>query len=377
MNHHKSPADPAERLAPEATPDRASRSGMLAGVFAGSSDARRRAGERLRPRRPRWSQDAWPGRWPRETSSLSPVSSARGRRRSCAARAGRSACTVEVTSPTFTIGHRYAGTVDISHLDLYRFRGFAAAEWGDLEPYFDGAVVFVEWPEAGAGALPRPRASVRLEHVDRDARRIVVAADDRALLEEVAGAGSGLRRADVATSALVNDGEVLGERSSVAKTLLEDVDALLGRPRRGRPTSTRSWWEPGPAASRARASAWRSHAGWRSRSASRARGYRRWTRWPRERDAPVDRRPSRRGVPARRARGHARAGGRRGPDVRRQRCRAVPRRSRGAWRVGSGRRRPRHVPRAVLHAQIAGHLRAVDAIEPIYVRAPDAERWQP
>jgi tRNA threonylcarbamoyl adenosine modification protein YeaZ len=32
---------------------------------------------------------------------------------------------------------------------------------------------------------------------------------------------------DVATSALVDDGEVLGERSSVARTLLEDVDALL------------------------------------------------------------------------------------------------------------------------------------------------------
>ena len=32
---------------------------------------------------------------------------------------------------------------------------------------------------------------------------------------------------DVATSALLDDGEVLGERASVAKTLLEDVDALL------------------------------------------------------------------------------------------------------------------------------------------------------
>src|SRR5580765_5493060 len=32
---------------------------------------------------------------------------------------------------------------------------------------------------------------------------------------------------DVATSALVDDGEVLGERRSRAQTLLEDVDALL------------------------------------------------------------------------------------------------------------------------------------------------------
>src|SRR5205823_11718012 len=32
---------------------------------------------------------------------------------------------------------------------------------------------------------------------------------------------------EVATSALVDDGEVLGERASRARTLLEDVDALL------------------------------------------------------------------------------------------------------------------------------------------------------
>ena len=38
-----------------------------------------------------------------------------------------------VTSPTYTIGHRYRGRVDVSHLDLYRFEGMSNAEWGDLE----------------------------------------------------------------------------------------------------------------------------------------------------------------------------------------------------------------------------------------------------
>src|SRR6266566_7063290 len=50
-----------------------------------------------------------------------------------------------VTSPTYTIGNRYRGSVDVSHLDLYRFDGVSAAEWGDLEPYFEDAVCFVEW----------------------------------------------------------------------------------------------------------------------------------------------------------------------------------------------------------------------------------------
>jgi tRNA threonylcarbamoyladenosine biosynthesis protein TsaE len=79
-----------------------------------------------------------------------------------------------ITSPTFTIGHRYDGRVPISHLDLYRFEGVSSAEWGDLEPYFDGAIVFVEWPEAGAGALPPARARVRIEHLGGDRRRVEV-----------------------------------------------------------------------------------------------------------------------------------------------------------------------------------------------------------
>ena len=93
--------------------------------------------------------------------------------------------TGRVTSPTFTIGHRYTGAVDVSHLDLYRFRGLSAAEWGDLEPYFEQAIVFVEWPEAGRGALPVPRAQVRLEHVALESRLVVVDADDESLLKDV------------------------------------------------------------------------------------------------------------------------------------------------------------------------------------------------
>ena len=92
--------------------------------------------------------------------------------------------TAPVTSPTFTIGHRYRGRVDVSHLDLYRFTGVSPAEWGDLEPYFDDAIAFVEWPEAGSGVLPRPRVTVELEHVDEQRRRIRLDAADATLLED-------------------------------------------------------------------------------------------------------------------------------------------------------------------------------------------------
>jgi tRNA threonylcarbamoyladenosine biosynthesis protein TsaE len=95
-----------------------------------------------------------------------------------------------VTSPTYTIGNRYAGRVPVSHLDLYRFQGFSAAEWGDLEPYFDGAVAFVEWPEAAADDLPPARFAVSLSHSSAGRRRVSLAAVEPALLERVG------RRAD-------------------------------------------------------------------------------------------------------------------------------------------------------------------------------------
>ena len=79
-----------------------------------------------------------------------------------------------VTSPTFTIGHRYRGDVDVSHLDLYRFENVSPAEWGDLEPYFDGAVCFVEWPEAAEGTLPAPRFRVTLRYAGEDRRMVEI-----------------------------------------------------------------------------------------------------------------------------------------------------------------------------------------------------------
>ena len=101
-----------------------------------------------------------------------------------------------VTSPTFTIGHLYRGAVTVAHLDLYRFTGLSAAEWGDLEPYFDDTVACVEWPEAGAGALPAARLTLSLEHVAPAERRITADGPDKRLLEDLARADPGLRHRD-------------------------------------------------------------------------------------------------------------------------------------------------------------------------------------
>ena len=64
-----------------------------------------------------------------------------------------------VTSPTYTVGNLYSTPAGrVAHLDLYRSAGVTVEEAADLEPYFDGTICFVEWPDAGAGMLPRAAA---------------------------------------------------------------------------------------------------------------------------------------------------------------------------------------------------------------------------
>jgi tRNA threonylcarbamoyladenosine biosynthesis protein TsaE len=82
-----------------------------------------------------------------------------------------------VSSPTFTIGHRYEAPTPVAHLDLYRVQGIDPEEWGDLEPYFDGAIAFVEWPEHGGDWLPEARAVVTLGHVDETHRTVRIDSD--------------------------------------------------------------------------------------------------------------------------------------------------------------------------------------------------------
>ena len=93
--------------------------------------------------------------------------------------------TVPVTSPTYTIGNRYGGRLPISHLDLYRFASMSDAEWGDLETYFENAVVFVEWPEAGTQFLPAPRAQIRLQHAGETLRLIRLSSTEKSLENRV------------------------------------------------------------------------------------------------------------------------------------------------------------------------------------------------
>jgi tRNA threonylcarbamoyladenosine biosynthesis protein TsaE len=87
--------------------------------------------------------------------------------------------TDQVTSPTFTIGHRYRGRVPVSHLDLYRLEGLDREDPGLLDDYLDqDSVVLIEWPESATAWLgERVRAQVTIRHAGGDEREIAIAGE--------------------------------------------------------------------------------------------------------------------------------------------------------------------------------------------------------
>jgi tRNA threonylcarbamoyladenosine biosynthesis protein TsaE len=83
--------------------------------------------------------------------------------------------TEPVTSPTFTIGHRYAGRLPVSHLDLFRLTSLEGDDPGLLDDYLTAdRVVFVEWPAAAEAELERVSRRVRIEHAGGDSRTISI-----------------------------------------------------------------------------------------------------------------------------------------------------------------------------------------------------------
>lgn len=81
-----------------------------------------------------------------------------------------------VTSPTFSLAHRYRGSgLTVSHLDLYRLAGLEQEEPELLEDYLGpGRIAFVEWPQEGAAELAGARLRVCLSHRGGDRRRIEI-----------------------------------------------------------------------------------------------------------------------------------------------------------------------------------------------------------
>lgn len=86
----------------------------------------------------------------------------------------------EVTSPTFTLVHRYEGSTRVYHVDLYRIEGLHDLETLGLEDIFsERAVVIVEWPDRLKLRTGWPTMEIQVEHVAEEIRRIVLSEGNR------------------------------------------------------------------------------------------------------------------------------------------------------------------------------------------------------
>jgi tRNA threonylcarbamoyladenosine biosynthesis protein TsaE len=86
--------------------------------------------------------------------------------------------TADVTSPTFTLVHEYAGARSkVFHLDLYRIRDpreLVSIAWDDM--LAEKALVIVEWPDRAPALMPPGHVPISLTHVaDRPDHRILYA----------------------------------------------------------------------------------------------------------------------------------------------------------------------------------------------------------
>jgi len=82
----------------------------------------------------------------------------------------------EVTSPTFTLIHEFAGARRAYHVDLYRIETAAEALALGLDDLLAAeAVLLVEWGERFPRLWPPERIEIRLEHLSDSRRRITIA----------------------------------------------------------------------------------------------------------------------------------------------------------------------------------------------------------
>jgi tRNA threonylcarbamoyladenosine biosynthesis protein TsaE len=77
-----------------------------------------------------------------------------------------------VKSPTYSLIECYrAADLTAWHLDLYRIAAPGELEWLGLDALGDAsALVLIEWPERGTGALPAPDLLLELEHAGNGRR---------------------------------------------------------------------------------------------------------------------------------------------------------------------------------------------------------------
>ena len=94
----------------------------------------------------------------------------------------------QVSSPTFTLMHRYPGSLaDLVHIDAYRLHGPEELRDAGYDPADAGAVTAIEWPARAGEALPGRTIRVNLGVLGETEREIRVEVAEGTLAERLAG----------------------------------------------------------------------------------------------------------------------------------------------------------------------------------------------
>lgn len=83
-----------------------------------------------------------------------------------------------VSSPTFIIMHRYSGTVEINHYDLYRLNDFDELIDIGFEEQIENGISLIEWPDAFMDELPEDKIIIKISRTGNgDDERLIEVTD--------------------------------------------------------------------------------------------------------------------------------------------------------------------------------------------------------
>lgn len=78
-----------------------------------------------------------------------------------------------VSSPTFTLMHRYDGTVSLKHYDLYRLSDFDELLDIGFEEEIESGISLIEWADGFMEFMPPDRILVTIGRGEGDDQRII------------------------------------------------------------------------------------------------------------------------------------------------------------------------------------------------------------
>lgn len=77
-----------------------------------------------------------------------------------------------VSSPTFIIMHRYAGSEIINHYDLYRIGDFDELSDIGFEEQIESGISIIEWPDSFMEYLPEDKIVIKITRLSENERLI-------------------------------------------------------------------------------------------------------------------------------------------------------------------------------------------------------------